>query len=430
MRQPRVFIGFVDIAGYFTDLAKGFDALGVSCDFVNLAVHRFRPEEGPAPVLIRWLRWLGARRIALPAHKRFQRLFWTGLQEAFKLPLFLAALVRYDAFIFAYNSRFLGFLDLPILKFFGKTIIYTYLGSDSRPPYLNGALILADPDPQPARYIQAARLTRRVLAIVERYADAIVDYPPQGHFHSRPFVKGLIVGFPKAIAPGLPVEPEPGRPVRILHSPSRGEGKGTPVIRQAIAALRAKGHAVEFVEVSGRPNVEVLAAIAECDFVVDQVYSDTPLAGFAAEAAFLGKPAVVGGYYAACIADDIPTDLIPPSLFCHPDDLEAAIERLITEPDFRRELGHRAQAFVTAHWSPAEVARRYLRLIAGDVPAEWLCDPAGIRYVHGALLPEAQGRAMIRDIVELGGPAALQVSDKPELERRLVAFAEGEELPC
>jgi hypothetical protein len=74
-------------------------------------------------------------------------------------------------------------------------------------------------------------------------------------------------------------------------------------------------------------------------------------------------------------------------------------------------------------WSPRRVAERYLRLIAGDVPADWRFDPREIEYLHGGALPEARARALIAAVVAQGGPAALQVGDKPVLERRLREFA-------
>ena len=82
------------------------------------------------------------------------------------------------------------------------------------------------------------------------------------------------------------------------------------------------------VVVTGRPNREVLAAIAASDFVIDQVYSDSPLAGFAAEAAALGRPAIVGGYAWDDLRRVTPAEVMPPSHVCRPEDLADAIRRL------------------------------------------------------------------------------------------------------
>ena len=47
---------------------------------------------------------------------------------------------------------------------------------------------------------------------------------------------------------------------------------------------------------SGQPNSVVLEQLARCDFIIDQLYADFPMPGFATEAAWFGKPAVTAGY--------------------------------------------------------------------------------------------------------------------------------------
>ena len=64
-------------------------------------------------------------------------------------------------------------------------------------------------------------------------------------------------------------------------------------------------------------------------FEIDQVYCDTPMAGFATEAAWFGKPAVVGGYGFDYLKTYVPEGMWPPSKTCHPDKIENAIESLI-----------------------------------------------------------------------------------------------------
>jgi hypothetical protein len=154
------------------------------------------------------------------------------------------------------------------------------------------------------------------------------------------------------------------------------------------------------------------------------------MAGFAAEAAFHGKPAVVGGYYAGCIRRDVQADWIPPSLYCHPDEVEQAICKMIVDKNYRLELGREARAFVETRYGPQRVASRYLRLIEGDVPREWLYDPMDIRYLHGLGLSESQVRELVRAVIQKGGVAALQLDDKPELRDMFVAFAFDQETGC
>ncbi len=172
-----------------------------------------------------------------------------------------------------------------------------------------------------------------------------------------------------------------------------------------------------------RTHDEVLVELRRCDFIIDEAYSDTPMSVTAAEAASFGKPTVVGGYYAADIRASIPDDLMPPSLFCHPDMIESAIDSLILDPVGRVALGARARCFVEARWSAVEVSRRYMAMIRGDVPPDWYCNPQDISYVHGCGVSAPQLRETLRRFLDAGGPRAFCLEDKPVLKARLLRMA-------
>ena len=182
--------------------------------------------------------------------------------------------------------------------------------------------------------------------------------------------------------------------------------------------LRARGHDLTLVMIVGRPPREVLAALADCDFVIDELYSDTPVAAFATEAAAFGKPAVVGMHDVEPLRRTVPPGMFPPSLVCHPDGLDEAVEKLVVDEAYRRRLGAEAQAYVREHWSADIVATRFLRLASGDVPGEWMFDPSDLRYVHGWGLTLSRLRQVIAGTVAEGGFEALGISDKPELLQR------------
>ena len=207
-------------------------------------------------------------------------------------------------------------------------------------------------------------------------------------------------------------------------------GKGTKQIREAISRLQEKGYKIKYVEIAGRPNSEVLAQLQLCDFVVDQVYSDTPMAGFVAEAAFYAKPAVVGGYYSEKIKKDIPNEYVPPSLFCSPASIEQAIEKLCIDLNYRLQLGQKAKEFVEANWSAKVVASRFLTLINGEAPEDWLINPINIDYLLGCGLQENTIRLIIKSLVESYGNRALQLGDKPDLETMFIEFAYSSDTSC
>ena len=147
------------------------------------------------------------------------------------------------------------------------------------------------------------------------------------------------------------------------------------------------------------------------------------MAGFAAEAAYFGKPALVSGYFAPEMREHLDPSLVPPTLLCSPDDLQQGIERMITDRAFREELGALALDYVRDRWSPSSVASRFLRLIDGDIPIEWMYDPSGLRYIFGFGMPEALVRAGVRAVIQNAGPEGLCVSHNRELETRLLALA-------
>jgi len=421
----RIFIGLREISGYFSKLNSGFQALGVDSTFVSLRGHSFRyggSAEWPLVKAIQYcVKQYESAKVAKP--------FWGGAQLFLGALLLLWTAARYDVFIFGFGTSFLLLYDLPFLKWLGKKIIFVFLGSDARPLYLNGMFVGTGDRPNVERCRRATRAVKRRIATIERYADVIISLPTYGLFHEKPFVLHGIIGFPSEAASITAIEVPSRNPklVRILHSPSSPILKGTPQIGAAIERLRAKGYAIEWVTISGQPNEVVLRELAQCDFVVDQLYGDWLMPGFATEAALAGKAAIIGGYDLAALQSTLPTEHRPPVHICHPDDIEAAIEKLIVDKAYRLDLGQRAKAFVEANWSAVKVAERFLKMIEGDIPLDWICDPATIRYFHGGGVSEDRLILFLRAYIEQSGREALQLSDKPLLEGALAEFAASQQ---
>jgi phosphoribosylanthranilate isomerase len=97
--------------------------------------------------------------------------------------------------------------------------------------------------------------------------------------------------------------------------------------------------------------------------------------------------------------------------------------KLVKDQDYCLELGKKAKHFIENNWTPRHVAERYLKMIVNDIPADWWYDPKNIRYVHGAGLSEEKAKEIVRSIIQEGGLKALQISDKPQLEKRFLDFA-------
>ena len=444
MARPRVFIGFGETSGYCAGLKRGFDELGVPAVSFMIRENRFQFDDSGRGRLLASIRAILKQREALQARSEktaslsaklgcaLGRLALALAQNAVWLAVLVWAVARFDVFILQGRASFINvfrlpvkprFLDLAVLKLFRKKIIYVFHGTDSRPAYLNGSIGTRGLNAR--QLIRYSRRQARDVGTIEKYADAILHYPLNTHFHRKKIISHEYMGRPVFVAQsGVRRDPAAGEtPVRIVHAPSDPVGKGSDGIREIIGRLRQKGRSIDFIELVDRRNEDVKESLQNCDFLVDQLYYDAAISYLATEAAFLGKPAVIGTYAMEDLRKTAPGGSLPPVYLCAPDQLERAIEELVTDRDLRRRLGARAKEFVEARYGPKRVAENFLRLINRDAPGEWLFDPKTLEYCRGYGYAEKDLRAVVRGIVQQGGESVLSLDDKPALKEKLLRFA-------
>jgi len=298
------------------------------------------------------------------------------------------------------------------------------LGSDSRPPYLNGWFV--NSGNYNSTYKRSIK-KKKIIKKVEKYADYIIDYPPQAHFHERNFISGLTVGFPIS---GFEEQPKKREKInkdyiRILHAPSSPIIKGSFNIDKYIENLKNKGYNIDFIKIVNKEHSEVIQEIKNCDFVIDQMYSDTPLAGLATEAAFFGKASIVGSYYVNYINNDVEKRFIPPSAFCLPEELESKIEYFINNIDQIKEIGRESQKFVKNNWGSKVVARKYMDVINGKIPKSNYFSPYNIEYIYGVGASKSQLKIFLKNYLHEYGEKGLCLNDKPDLVERIKKFIDA-----
>jgi hypothetical protein len=433
-KSKRILVGPWEVAGYYRNLCEGFRQLGVPYDFITYKSHAFGyGGETRQPTLLRIARWF-SRIHNKSGRSRVARLFGALPFEILTSVWALWAICRYDVFIFGFGLTLLrGNWDLPILRMLGKTVITNLShGSEARPPFIDGFYQAREAETVSAATLyNLTKRNKRCVAMHEKYVDIVIGAPfATAQFASRRLINTFAIGLPfqpLQAFDSASSRPQVGandlRAVRILHSPSNPVAKGSSQIIRAIERLKARGHAIDFVLIQGRPFREVLEAIQFCDFVVDQLYCDTPMAGFAVESAWFGKPAVVGGYGLDRLRSYVPDGMWPPSKICHPDRIEQAIEDLILDSGERQRLGREAQAFVQGQLNATKVAARYLRLIEGDIPEAWWLNPETIVYLEGGGQAETRTREMIRVLVEAYGVKALKLEHRLDLRNAFLEFA-------
>jgi glycosyltransferase involved in cell wall biosynthesis len=417
----RIFIGLVEVAGFYGRLAQGFRGIGIDASLVDVSGNPHRYGRSTAPRVVRWVEASARSRQTLQGPRGLAARL---VHRISLVVLFIWAAATHDTFIFSYRSTFLWYLDLPILRLLGKRIVYVFNGSDARPSYIDGAEIAAV-----GGSVQdlIASTQRKVIEIrrIERWANVIVAHPLYLHLFRRSVLGIQALGVP--VPPTRAEEPATERVddvLTVLHAPSDPSVKGTAAIRAAIEDVRAAGVPIRLVELSGVPNVEVQRALAACDFVIDQAYSDLPMSVFAVEAACHGKAAVVGSYGWADMQRARAAGYGAPVEESHPDRLAEATRRLVHDAPHRMALGARAAAFVE-HWSPERVARRYVTALTTGPVETWVSNPRDCGYLHGVGMSEAAARSMVAAVLQHAGTAGLCLAHRPDLERAFVAFAQG-----
>ena len=409
-----VFLGPMEVAGYFARLSVGLRSIGITTLYADLESHPFSyPEAVPAGGLVRVARRAGAG--LANAKTTPTRAVWKVASIATRAALLLRAIVACDVFVFGSGQTLFGLRELPLLKLLGKRVVIVFFGTDVRPSYLDGIESSA-PDVTPTELVARTRQKRDRIRRLERHATAIVSHAPMSQLLSRSFAAWLEIGIP-TIAQPLADERVDGV-LRVVHAPSHAGAKGTSLIRDAIDRLRSDGVAIEYRELQRASNEAVRAAIAQADVVVDQLYADTPMAVLASEAASAGRPAVVGSLDWPSALADVEGSAIPPSIRCAPEEIGDVLRALAGSPESCRDAGRTARDFVRAHWSPEDVARRYAALADGSAPASWFHSPATIRYAAGSGMSLDRLRQVLASVAGVGDESFL-VDDKPELEQRL-----------
>lgn len=417
----RVFVGLVEVAGFYSRLASGFRDAGADCTLCILADHQFGyTHANSVPRTLKYVRaCVNKRARAAERQHHWRARGWRVMGLAARAILFAEVTLRHDVFVFGFGLTFFRGLDLYVLRFLGKKVVLVFNGSDHRPPYLNGVACRTSLDATARTLCDETARTKRRVTFLEANADLVIAHHLSAQFHERPFMPSTAIGLPCEISELEQSAPRlASNAVRIVHAPSNAAVKGTDEIRGAISRLIDRGYNISYEEIVGRPNAEVLTALRQCDFVVDEIYSDARMAGLASEAAMYGKPVIVAGYAADAlmrIPGIVEVEDFPPVLYCRPEEIESAIEILVREPETRRALGERARAYVETNWRSEVVAERILGSILPRDRTIPLVDPQDLRYFHGFGLREDVLAEVLRAYVGAWGIDALHLSDKPAL---------------
>lgn len=424
MKSNKRIISLVgrEIAGYHSNLQRGFDALGVDNYFFYERTHPFYKHEKSRMLIEKWITFLNDI-IVNSTHKFWQKLslfiVLYPIVFVFKVLLFPWFLCRYDVFIFSANYSYLGgYVDRCILNLLGKTTVDIALGSEARPPYLNGGWV-----GKSARrirfdtYIKKKKIDKKV-----KYTTYLVDTPTTSQFSTRSYIPLLYMGLPFYCTYSNEGA-ESNEKSLILHAPSNPKIKGSDIIRDVVQEIQKEGvFGFEYKELLGMPHAEVLNQLSKCNFVINELYSDTLMSGLDAEAAWFEKPSIIGGYNLPMIKNSVSGADVPPTYRIKPskDELKKAVIYLLSNPDECKKIGLEAQLFVKHNWSSKMVAQKYLDLVSGKIPDALFRNPYDDFDFHGCGVSVNDRQNMVSELVRKFGEKSLCLENKPKLKEALL----------
>ena len=419
--MKRIFLGTVEIAGVLTNLEKGLIENGFDVEILTRQEHKFKYSEKKTNVFQKLIFKL--TKLIENNHNNFVRKIFVAAREFVLILIFPYYLFRCNTFIFlAGESILYSNIDLPILRFFRKNIIVEFLGSDSRPTYVNGGFenhAIED-------LIRINKRIKRRISFIEKYATHIVCWPSTAMFFSKQLINGFYIGVPVNIPSDNSNINKEKNKIKILHCPSKLKGKGTYIFRKIIDELKLEGYEFEYKELHNVANSIVKEELKTANFVLDQCFSDVPLAVFASEAASYKCPAIVGGYNCKDRYNYFCNELnIPPTDYISPQKIKDEIRFYLDNPSYVLKKGEELYNFVIEHYDYKIITDKMIRIIKNDIPKEWLYSPYDVEYPFGFGLSIIEIQKICKKIISSYGNSALLLDDKPKLKNKILDLCNG-----
>jgi len=419
----RILVGLSDICGYYSQLCEGLRKNGVYCEFLNLYPDRDYQKnlkQTYSSILFEQIQKIARRRIQFERHS-LQRYFYILLQILFTPLVFIISILKFDAFIFGCGTTFFPG-DLVLLKLFRKNVLLIFHGSDTRPPWCSG-LYPCSSEEENQKCFKETKKIKKEVSFWEKNCDKIICHPFSSHFFRRKIISWLAIGIPCPRSTSIIKrrKKHSNRSIKILHAPSRPLLKGTAVIEQAVAGL-SKNNRLVLKKITNQQPSAVHKALPLCDFVIDELYSDIPMAGFGAEAASYGKVAIVGMQGFEQLKKIMPPNMSPPFVLCDAKSLSKTIRQLIRTKRYVA-LGRRAQLFIQKRWAREVVAKRILQILNHQYPKAWEFDPYALTYVAGWGIAAEVLPNRFRSLLHKNSIRSFGVDDKPLLQTEILRIA-------
>jgi len=300
--------------------------------------------------------------------EKYYKILW--LKPLISWLVFIWAILKYDVFHYFFYRGFLmphrgkgiNRLELPLLKFAGKTLIVSAYGGDVRyeKKCRSGGRYncCIDCNQKMIACICDEKLAISNVSYVNRYADItlsmgdMVEYTPG----SKNDVFYWPIDLEQVKYVGVRSQNDP--PIKIIHASNHRHFKGTKYLLSAVENLKKKGYPIDLNLIEGVSNKRARELYRSADIVAEQFIIGWH-GYFAVESMALGKPVV-------CFIRK-PEEYLPkytecPIVNADPDHLEECLIWLIENPDIRVELGRKGRAYIEEVFAMDRVGERLDRI--------------------------------------------------------------------
>jgi hypothetical protein len=249
--------------------------------------------------------------------------------------------------------------EWPLLRRHGRHLVVHYRGCEIRDAALNQRLhpavnICQECDYDPRICEKPINVQGRRIAAAHGSA-FLVTTPDMKDFAPAAVHMPFFVMRPEIEA--APVPPAGTRPLKIVHATNHPGIEGSRHIRQAVEAVAAKGHPIEYVELKGVTHERVLQELAGADLSIGKMKMGY-YANMQIESMAVGVPTITH------VRPEFMTPELERSgfIFATLDSLPSVLEYYVTHPDALAEKRRLARASILALHDNAAIAGRYISL--------------------------------------------------------------------
>ena len=429
MKRKRILWAGNNIAGHYQFLHDEFCRIGIKSHITHVS-HKFNYSQSykEKSKIIKIYLYITKQR---QSSSRLNRYLSRILLNIYFFIIFLPWIaLNIDVIFYCVGKTLSEFdlLELIIIKFLRKKIVFTFHGSDVRPPYISAPSFMSN-QPNKSTLLYLNKTTKSILKIVKRaeiFADEILVSPSASAFFKRKVVNISLLGNPInekniTLKNSFKVSSKITKTIKILHSPSHASTKGTYEIKKMIDKLKLMGYSIDYSVIKNKSNKTVLKALTKTDIVIDSLWNESPAGTFPAEAAFCGKPVLIGSYFASSKYSVYTDNIhIPPYCFVTPDKFFNELTKLVSDYSYRNKKGRELLNYMKKYKTLNSIANEYLKLADSKLKKEFYYFPKKVCYPYGYGAPQERIREFVKEYIKVYGREGLALNNNPILESNLL----------